>query len=83
MLGDAVFDDSLASRVAFIVSESQHEWLVERRRRVLEAEAKDLVRVAALERVQRFAEPQRRTVEMRAEDREQLFVALHERERIP
>ena len=64
------------------MSESKHERLVERRRRLTEPETEDLVRVATCERGYPFAAPQRGTVEMSAEDREQLFLEIHEREGI-
>ena len=81
LLGDAVLDDSFASGVAFVVSKSKDERLIERRRCVLEPEAEDLVGVATFERVQRFAEPHLGSVEMGAEGREQLFAAVHGGER--
>ena len=72
-----MLDDTFASGVAFVVSKSKDERLIERRRCVLEPEAEDLVGVATVERVQRFAEPHLGSVEMGAKGREQLFAAVH------
>jgi hypothetical protein len=82
LLGDAVLDDSFASRVALVGSKSKDERLIERSRRVLEPEAEDLVGVATFERMQCFAELHLRSVEMSAQGREHLFAAVHEREGI-